>query len=55
MGSKQKSILFSPKHRSKSKEQIDISFKDAKVKQYSKVTYLGCALDDGLMFNGLKL
>ena len=41
-----KSILFSPKHRSKSIGQIDISDKDVKIKQYSKVTYLGCVLDE---------
>ena len=43
-----KSILFSPKHRSKSIGQIDISYKDIKIKQYSKVTYLGCVLDECL-------
>ena len=42
------SILFSPKHRSKSVGQIDISYKDVKIKQYSKVTYLGYALDECL-------
>ena len=41
----EESILFSPKHRSKSTGQIDISYKDIKIKQYSKVTYLGCVLD----------
>ena len=45
---KTKSILFSPKHRSKSIGQIDISYKDVKIKQYSKVTYLGCFLDECL-------
>ena len=44
---KTKSILFSPKHRSKPIEQIDISYK-IKIKQYSKVTYLGCVLDECL-------
>ena len=43
-----KSILFSPKHRSKSIGRIDISYKDVNVKQYSKVTYLGCVLDECL-------
>ena len=37
-GDKTKSILFSPKHKSKSIGQIDISYKDVKIKQYSKVT-----------------
>ena len=40
-----KSIPFSLKHSSKSIGQIDISYKDVKIKQYSKVTYLGCVLD----------
>ena len=42
---KTKFILFSPKHRSKS---IDISYKDSKIKQYSKVTYLGYVFDECL-------
>ena len=45
---KTKSILFSPKHRSKSIGQIDISYNDVKIKQHSKVTYLGCILDECL-------
>ena len=45
---KTKSILFSPKHRSKSIGQKDISYKDVKIKQYSKMTCLGCVLDDCL-------
>ena len=45
---KTKSNLFSPKRRSKSIRQIDISQKDVKVKRYSKVTYLGCVLDECL-------
>ena len=45
---KTKSILFPPKHRSSSMRQIDISYKDVKIKQYSKVTYLGCVLDECL-------
>ena len=43
---KTKSILFSPKHRSNSIGQIDISYKNVKIKQDSKVTYLGCVLDE---------
>ena len=39
---KAKSILFSKKHRSKSIGQTDISCKDIKTKQYSKVPYFGC-------------
>ena len=47
-GDQTKSILFSSKYRSKSVGQIDISNKYVKIKQYSKVTYLGCALDECL-------
>ena len=43
-----KSILFSPKHISKSIRQIGISYKEVKIKQFSKVTYLGCVLDECL-------
>ena len=46
---KTKSILFSPKHISNSIRQIDISYKDVKIKQYSKVTYFGSALDKRLI------
>ena len=45
---KTKSILFCPKHRSKSIGQIDIFYKDVKIKQYSKKAYLGCVLDECL-------
>ena len=37
---KTKSILFSSKYRSRTIGQIDISYKDVKIKQYSKVTIL---------------
>ena len=40
-----KSIFFSLKHSSKSIGQRDISYKDVKITQYSKVTYLGRLLD----------
>ena len=45
---KTKSIRFFPKHRSKSIGQIDISYKDVKIKQYSNMTYLECVLDECL-------
>ena len=45
---KAKSFLFSPKHRSKSIGQVDISYKDVRIKEYSKVTYLGSVLDECL-------
>ena len=43
-----KSILFPPKYRLKSIGQIDISYKVVKIKHFSKVTYLGCVLDECL-------
>ena len=52
---KRKSILFSPKHRLKSIGQIDISYKDVKIKQYSKVTYLGCVLDECLTVDSIAM
>ena len=45
---KTKSILFSPKHISKSIGQMNILYKEVKIKQYIKVTYLGCVLDECL-------
>ena len=52
---KTKSILFSPKHSSKSIGQIDISYKDVKIKQYSKVTYIGCVLDECLRRESMSI
>ena len=43
-----KSILLPPKDRLKSIGQIDISYKVVKIMHYSKVTYLGCVLDECL-------
>ena len=40
--------LFSPKHRSKTIIQVNISSKDVKAKLYSKVTYLGIYDNAGL-------
>ena len=45
---KPKPILFSPKHISKSIGQIDISYKDVKIKKFWKVIYLVCVLDECL-------
>ena len=50
-----KSIFFSPKLGLKSIGQIDIyiyiSYKDVKIEQYSKVTYLRYVLDECLTGN----
>ena len=45
---KTKSILFSTKNRKRKIGTLDIQYGDVKIKQYSKVTYLDCELDDSL-------
>ena len=44
---KTKSILFTSKHNSKLVE-LDIRYKDIKIKQYKHVNCLGCMLDDSM-------
>ena len=39
---KTKSILFSSKHKVKKAQALNISNEDINIKQYNKVTYLGC-------------
>ena len=39
---KTKSILFSTKNRKRKIETLDTKYDDVKIKQYSKVIYLGC-------------
>ena len=45
---KTKSILFSSKNKVKKVDPLNIHYNDIKIKQYSKVTYLGCILDKTL-------
>ena len=45
---KTKSILFSSKRKVKKASPLNIQYKAKKIKQYSKVTYLGCILDETL-------
>ena len=45
---KTKSILLSSKRKVKKASPLNIQYKDKKIKQYSKVTYLGCILDETL-------
>ena len=45
---KTKPILFSSKRNVKKASLLNIQYKDKKIKQYSKVTYLGCILDETL-------
>jgi len=52
---KTKSILFSPLNKSKKVDKLNISYGDIKIKQYSKVTYLGCILDESLSGESMAL
>ena len=45
---KTKSIPFSSKRKLKKASPLNIQYKDKKIKQYSKVTCLGCILDETL-------
>ena len=45
---KTKSILFGSKHKIKKSKPLKILYNDIKIKQYSKVTYLGCIFDETL-------
>ena len=45
---KPKSILFGSKHKIKKSKSLNIQYNDIKIKQYSKVTYLGCIFDETL-------
>ena len=52
---KTKSILFGSKSKIKKAEPFDIEYKNIKIKQYKKVTYLGCILDDTLSGESMAL
>ena len=41
-----KSFFFASKRRAKSIRQLNINYKDINIKQHSKVTYLGCVLEE---------
>ena len=45
---KTKSILFGSKYKIKKSKPLNIQYNDIKIKQYSKVTYLGCIFDKTL-------
>ena len=45
---KTKSILFASKMKVKKVDRLNIIYKDIKIKQHSKVKYLGCILDESL-------
>ena len=52
---KTKSILFSTKNRKRKIRTLGIQYGYVKIKQYSKVTYLGCELDDSLSGEAMAL
>ena len=52
---KTKSILFSTKNRKRKIETLDIEYGNIKIKQYSKVTHLGCGLDESLLGEAMAL
>ena len=52
---KTKSILFSSKRNLKLVEELDIRYKDIKIKQYKHVNYLGCILDDSMSSETMAL
>ena len=51
---KTKSILFSSKHRLKNSKPLNIQYTDINIKQYSKVTYLGCIFDETLSGDSIR-
>ena len=52
---KTKSILFSTKKRKRKTRTLDIQYGDVKIKQYSKVTYLSCELDESWLGKAMAL
>ena len=52
---KTKSILFGSKYNVKKAETLNIEYENVKIKQYRKVTYLGCILDDTLSGESMAL
>ena len=52
---KTKSILFSTKNKKKRIGTLEIKYGNINIKQYSKVTYLGCELDENLSGEAMAL
>ena len=50
-----KSILFSSKRNLKLVEELDIRYKDMKIKQNKHVNYLGCMLDESMLGETMAL
>ena len=52
---KTKSILFASKWKVKKASKLEISYKSIDIKQHSKVTYLGCIIDETLSGESMAL
>ena len=52
---KPKSILFSTKNKKKKIGTLKINYGNVNIKQYSKVTYLGCEPDENLSGKAMAL
>ena len=52
---KTKCILFASKRKIKAVDKLNITYKGIQIKQYSKVTYLGCILDETLSGESMAL
>ena len=52
---KTKSILFTTKNKNKSVGNLNIKYNNINIKQYSRVTYLGCILDETLSGESMVL
>ena len=50
-----KSILFASKRKIKKVPKLKISYKNIQIKQHSKVTYLGCILDETMSGESMNL
>ena len=52
---KTKSILFASKRKIKNIPKLEINYKNIQIKQHSKVTYLGCILDETMSGESMAL
>ena len=52
---KTKSILFGTKHKLRNAKALNIVYNGIKIKQYEKVKYLGCVLDQSLSGESMAL
>ena len=50
-----KSIIFASKSKIKKVPKLKINYKNMQIKQHSKVTYLGCILDETMSGESMAL